>query len=417
MRLNWKLGSHLAIAMVALLLGALAGWSLDRALPVDRAARELVLLAHSNGIPQQPFGLKDSLAVALCEQSSKRPHAEVDCLMPRGGQPVALDSNWLIAMQAKLVAWLALRDRLDSALKGDDRAAWLLATVNQRIGRIEELMRDAAVANDPRGRGSARDASAADQPYAKLFNAALLAEGLRYNALSGSFSIVRWDLARLIDDRARLLERVKLHQMVLKWLPLSFGVLTAVILFFGFLYAGPAALAVGGLLAAGLGLGLAVIGDASLRYGEGAAGFGLNPFLYALSRQVLALMLAVAVGLLTLVSCRRILALATWAGSHLNWVALLGALLTVMAYGFSPAAGSEILKIWMAGLAGLALASHARVADTARQLVRGLWNPWEIFRSQFGSPAISSHANTNASVDALRPSMPARLSASQMIRR
>jgi len=395
MRSNWKLGSHLAIAFVALLLGALAGWGLDRALPADRAARELVLLAHSNGIPLQPFGLKDSLALAVCEQSAKRPYAEVDCLLPRGGQPVALDPNWLGAMQAKLVPWYALRDRLDSALRGDQRAAWLLATVNQRIGRIEELIRDATPVNDPRSVAASRDASAADQPYAKLFNAALLAEGLRYNALSGSFAIVRWDLARLIDDRTRLLERVKLHQMVLKWLPLGFGLLTAAILFFGFLYAGPAALAVGGLLAAGLGLGLAIIGDASLRYGEGAAGFGLNPFLYALSRQVLALVLAVVVGLLVLFFCRRVLSLANWGGAHLNWVALIGALLTVMAYGFSPAAGSEILKIWMAGLAGLALASHARVADSARQVVRGLWNPWEIFKQ----------------------SMPARLSAPQVIRR
>lgn len=435
MRSNWKLGSHLAIAVVALFLGALAGWSLDRALPADRAARELVLLAHSNGIPQQPFGLKDSLALALCEQSAKRPYAEVDCLLPRGGQPVALDSNWLIALQARLVPWYALRDRLDAALKGDPRAAWLLATVNQRIGRIEELVRDASAVTDPRGVASARDASAADQPYAKLFNAALLAEGLRYNALSGSFAIVRWDLARLIDDRTRLLERVKLHQMVLKWLPLGFGLLTAAVLFFGFLYAGPAALAMGGLLAAGLGLGLGVIGDASLRYGEGAAGFGLNPFLYALSRQVLALTLAVAVGLLVLLFCRRLLALANWGGAHLNWVALLGALLTVMAYGFSPAAGSETLKIWMAGLAGLALASHARVADSARQLVRGLWNPWEIFKSQFGSRANSSNANatdtataratataiatsnTNAGADTFKPSMPARLCAPQLIRR
>lgn len=423
MRSNWKLGSHLAIAVVALLLGALAGWGLDRALPADRAARELVLLAHSNGIPLQPFGLKDSLALAVCEQSAKRPYAEVDCLLPRGGQPVALDPNWLIAMQAKLVPWYALRDRLDFALKGDQRAAWLLATVNQRIGRIEELIRDATPVNDPRSLAASRDASAADQPYAKLFNAALLAEGLRYNALSGSFAIVRWDLARLIDDRTRLLERVKLHQMVLKWLPLGFGLLTAAILFFGFLYAGPAALAVGGLLAAGLGLGLAVIGDASLRYGEGAAGFGLNPFLYALSRQVLALVLAVVVGLLVLFFCRRVLSLANWGGAHLNWVALIGALLTVMAYGFSPAAGSEILKIWMAGLAGLALASHARVADSARQLVRGLWNPWEIFKSQFGSRANSSDANvtatanTNAGADPFRPSMAARLSAQQVIRR
>ena len=309
MRSNWKLGSHLAIAVVALLLGALAGWGLDRALPADRAARELVLLAHSNGIPQQPFGLKDSLALSLCEQSAKRPYAEVDCLLPRGGQPVALDSNWLIAMQAKLVPWYALRDRLDSALKGDQRAAWLLATVNQRIGRIEELVRDASAVNDPRSLAASRDASVADQPYAKLFNAALLAEGLRYNALSGTFAIVRWDLARLIDDRTRLLDRVKLHQMVLKWLPMGFGLLIAAILFFGFMYVGPAALDVGGLLAAGLGLGLAVIGDASLRYGEGAAGFGLNPFLYALSRQVLALTLAVAVGLLVLLFCRRLLAL------------------------------------------------------------------------------------------------------------
>ncbi|MBM3377968.1 MAG: hypothetical protein FJY38_07225 [Betaproteobacteria bacterium] len=395
MRSNWKLGSHLAIAVVALLLGALAGWGLDRALPADRAARELVLLAHSNGIPLQPFGLRDSLALAVCEQSAKRPYAEVDCLLPRGGQPVALDPNWLGAMQAKLVPWYALRDRLDSALRGDQRAAWLLATVNQRIGRIEELIRDATPVNDPRSVAASRDASAADQPYAKLFNAALLAEGLRYNALSGSFAIVRWDLARLIDDRTRLLERVKLHQMVLKWLPLGFGLLTAAILFFGFLYAGPAALAVGGLLAAGLGLGLAIIGDASLRYGEGAAGFGLNPFLYALSRQVLALVLAVVVGLLVLFFCRRVLSLANWGGAHLNWVALIGALLTVMAYGFSPAAGSEILKIWMAGLAGLALASHARVADSARQVVSGLWNPWEIFKQ----------------------SMPARLSAPQVIRR
>jgi len=395
MRSNWKLGSHLAIAFVALLLGALAGWGLDRALPADRAARELVLLAHSNGIPLQPFGLKDSLALAVCEQSAKRPYAEVDCLLPRGGQPVALDPNWLGAMQAKLVPWYALRDRLDSALRGDQRAAWLLATVNQRIGRIEELIRDATPVNDPRSVAASRDASAADQPHAKLFNAALLAEGLRYNALSGSFAIVRWDLARLIDDRTRLLERVKLHQMVLKWLPLGFGLLTAAILFFGFLYAGPAALAVGGLLAAGLGLGLAIIGDASLRYGEGAAGFGLNPFLYALSRQVLALVLAVVVGLLVLFFCRRVLSLANWGGAHLNWVALIGALLTVMAYGFSPAAGSEILKIWMAGLAGLALASHARVADSARQVVSGLWNPWEIFKQ----------------------SMPARLSAPQVIRR
>ena len=433
MRSNWKLGSHLAIAVVALLLGALAGWGLDRALPADRAARELVLLAHSNGIPQQPFGLKDSLALSLCEQSAKRPYAEVDCLLPRGGQPVALDSNWLIAMQAKLVPWYALRDRLDSALKGDQRAAWLLATVNQRIGRIEELVRDASAVNDPRSLAASRDASVADQPYAKLFNAALLAEGLRYNALSGSFAIVRWDLARLIDDRTRLLDRVKLHQMVLKWLPMGFGLLTAAILFFGFMYAGPAALAVGGLLAAGLGLGLAVIGDASLRYGEGAAGFGLNPFLYALSRQVLALVLAVVVGLLVLFFCRRVLSLANWGGAHLNWVALIGALLTVMAYGFSPAAGSEILKIWMAGLAGLALASHARVADSARQLVRGLWNPWEIFKSQFGSRANSSNAdatdtatarstatdtsNTQAGADTFRPSIPARLCAPQLIRR
>jgi hypothetical protein len=67
--------------------------------------------------------------------------------------------------------------------------------------------------------------------YTDLFDALLVAEGVRYDSFTGRFSAQRWDVARLLDMPEQVRARAERLLFVLQWLPLVFGVAVFALLF------------------------------------------------------------------------------------------------------------------------------------------------------------------------------------------
>ncbi len=149
----------------------------------------------------------------------------------------------------------------------------------------------------------------------------------------------------------------------------------------------PAFAATTGLLSV-VALGLLVMADAGLRFGEGALGFALNPFTYALPRQLIVVVGALACFMACLLAARPISQALEWLSNRLGLAALLGAAIVPLFYAaISPAAGSESLKIWVCGLAGLVVVRYARQAYLAREVLEGFMSMGGLVRALFGAAA------------------------------
>ncbi|NBY14632.1 MAG: hypothetical protein EBQ76_07870, partial [Betaproteobacteria bacterium] len=369
-------------------VGLFVGLGLERTLPRDLPTRESELLAATSGLDTQAGSRNQFIAIGLCEEVAGKPHQDVDCVLPRGrNQSPTLSPRWQSELLAQITLWKKARDQL-SQQGSSESSAWLLASVNTRIGRLEELVLPAR------------------PTYSMLFNAALLSEGLRYDALSGRFTPIRWDLARMFDDQPRLEGRLKAYELTLTWLALAAGLVSALLTRLSALRAGLAGALVAALTLAALCLGLLVIADASSHFGEGAQGFALNPFLYALARQAGSLALCLSLSGLVLAAGRFALPVAQFALERLTLIAFLGAVMTMSGYLLlSPAAGSEILKFWIALLCSLSLTKHARPSDIARQVVPRLWHPTDqlsALLSRLGTRSRGGQATTLCAAKVIR---------------
>lgn len=338
-------------------LGGLAGFLLHFSLPHERAPRELILLATIQPPPSAERASPTFLAIELCERAAQKPIADVDCINPNeSASNSAMLRPTISALNAQLSRWQEALEQVNRSTSSLDQSGWLVASLQARVSRLEDLLNPNTMS------------------YSRLFSAALLSEGLRYNVISGGFSEIRWDLARIFDDRSRLQARADTQARLLMWLPYLFGLLIALVSLIASLRSELMGFLVCALVSLTLGLGLSVIADASLRFGEGAQGFAINPFSYALARQTISLVACacLAGAVLGFPSVSR--AAAQFALRHIYWLTALGGLATLSMYFIvSPAAGSEVLKLWIALVASLALTRFARAADAARSVVPRLW--------------------------------------------
>jgi cell division protein FtsW (lipid II flippase) len=374
----------LAGLLAAALLGGFLWSMLTLGLPTDRVPREALWLASRAAAvnldlrgPASTDGEVVSFAASLCKGYLGVPIAQADCGMGRllatnanaKTNPEALKAG-LQRAQRGLVRYEALRAAVLQVSSGHLLSHWMVGLVDQRIERIRVRTQEA------------------NPGYIDLFHALLLAEGIRYNSLSGEFSSVRWDLARVIDEPDRLAAQASRLTMAISLMP---GVLALLGGLAGWLVwrrlGWPAFAATTGLLSL-VALGLLVMADAGLRFGEGALGFALNPFTYALPRQLIVVVGALACFMACFLAARPISQSLEWLSNRLGLAALLGAAIVPLFYAaISPAAGSESLKIWVCGLAGLVVVRYARQAYLAREVLEGFMSVGGLVRALFGAAA------------------------------
>jgi cell division protein FtsW (lipid II flippase) len=358
-------------------------------LPTDRVPREALWLASRAAAvnldvrgPAASNGEVITSAASLCEAYLGVPIGQADCGMGRlletsanaKTNPEALKVG-LQRAQRGLSRYEALRAAVLQVSSGHLLSHWMVGLVDQRIERIRVRTQEA------------------NPGYVDLFHALLLAEGVRYNSLSGDFSTVRWDLARVIDEPDRLAAQASRLTMAISLMP---GVLALLGGLAGWLVwrrlGWPAFAATTGLLSV-VALGLLVMADAGLRFGEGALGFALNPFTYALPRQLIVVVGALACFMACLLAARPISQALEWLSNRLGLAALLGAAIVPLFYAaISPAAGSESLKIWVCGLAGLVVVRYARQAYLAREVLEGFMGVGGLVRALFATAASPSAA-------------------------
>ncbi|MGA1063778.1 MAG: hypothetical protein ACO3TC_05425, partial [Burkholderiaceae bacterium] len=194
----------LAGLLAAALLGGFLWSMLTLGLPTDRVPREALWLASRAAavnldvrVPAASNGEVVSSAAVLCEAYLGASVGQADCGMGRlletgaspeanpEANPEALRAG-LQRAQRGLARYEALRSAVLAGSSGHLLSHWMVGLVDQRIERIRVRTQDASPG------------------YVDLFHALLLAEGVRYNSLSGEFSSVRWDLARVIDEPDRL---------------------------------------------------------------------------------------------------------------------------------------------------------------------------------------------------------------------
>ncbi|MFZ9314505.1 MAG: FtsW/RodA/SpoVE family cell cycle protein [Burkholderiaceae bacterium] len=370
----------LALAM-ATLAGLVSGLGFWLSLPDPREGRELALAlaaqsaARATMPDRSPTAPADVFAAqALCLAIAGADLGQVDC---RLGQPLGLQEGMVAAgvkaaqasalaraqqqLGVKIAEYAAIRDALVPVLQGSDRS-WLVGGIELRLARLKGLQGQTAVA------------------YPDLFDALLVAEGVRYDSFTGRFFAQRWDVARLLDGPEQVRARAERLLFVLQWLPLFFGLAVFALVYASLRVLGGMAALVALVFAVIAGLGLVIVADASLRFGQGSGVYLLNPFSYALERQtwvvIGGLLLPVLALVLTPVLRPRLAGLVTASRRWLAGLVVLPMAGTAAVYGvLGPAAGSEALKLTACLFAGLVTTWYARPTFLARKVIPNIFSP------------------------------------------
>ena len=334
--------------------------------PVSTQVRELAM-AQAALAAVQPSGtpghrLSPGAAQRLCEMVGSQALQRLDCRTglsldaPAGPTPSA-DARVLLSARAGLEGWIegyrALRDQLSARLSTGGSRTWVLAGIELRLGELE------------------RRRLGLSPGYAEVFDALLIAEGVRYSSVSGQFSVQRWDLARLLDSPRAVLERAEQLEQILFLLPWLVGLLALVGCGFVQWSLGAVAGLVYSIFFGLATLGLLVVADASVRFGQGSPVYLLNPFAYALERQIVVYLVGVVMPCLFLAFVifqeRLVTRALRWISDHFIVMSFLMFGLATGLYSLvSPAAGSEAMKLAMAGFAGIVTSLYARQAYLTR---------------------------------------------------
>ena len=408
------------LALVFAILGGLfSGLGFWFSLPDAREGRELALALAAQAAPS-PTATDRSLAAsadisaaqALCMAVVGSDLGGADCRLGRslgllGGtaehpaKALAQDTAVARAQQqlgVKIGQYTAMRDALVPVLHGSDRS-WLVGGIELRLARLKSLQAQTVVA------------------YSDLFDTLLVAEGVRYDSFTGRFSAQRWDVARLLDSSEQVRTRAERLMVVLQWLPVVVGFAVFALLFVSLYTLGWLAGLVALVFAVLAGLGLLIVADASLRFGQGSAVYLLNPFSYALERQAW-----VVVGGLLLPVMALVLTplfrpwLAGLVAASRRWFAGLVVLLmagTAAVYGFlGPAAGSETSRLSFCGPGHhLVCATDISRPQGHSQAFLPATDSADRFRNCFGKvAAVSPTAGAHQPLSCLSGALAARLS-------
>jgi cell division protein FtsW (lipid II flippase) len=215
--------------------------------------------------------------------------------------------------------------------------------------------------------------------YANMFLLLLEQQGQHYDATTGQFKTVQWHVVRSGDQPSALSARSTWLAIHLEWVPIAVALSTALLMGLGWWRARW----LGWSLMAGYAvltwLGLLVVADASVHFGEGSSVFPLNPLGNQLNRQM-------GVGLISMLIITLVLCLAPWCdrlihlATHYAGLTMLSLLLlTGVAYAAQgPALGSEILKLGTSVMAGLMTAAFGRSVHVTACIAPEALRPWPL---------------------------------------
>lgn len=365
------------MALASLFLAGLLGLALSSLFPEAQRSREVaVAAAAARGAP--PRLAESYRAADFCRGWSGRDTAEIDCrngyhlqtLQPIGDAGSAQawrQANQAVAsrlrqLQAWDAHWQSAHQREPSAALGQ-----VEFHLKRRLDRWQERHR--ALAELAPTTVTTRD-------YADMFSLLLDLHGQSYEPVNNRFRSVNWHIARSFDEPSAIIERGGQLSLVLRDGPWAVAAGAFVLLALAWwawrwrgwwLMAGFCAICC---------LGLLVVADATVRFGEGSPVFVFNPLGNQLARQ--AQVLAVAAGVLVLVVLLvpRLERPVRWAGTHLGWLMAGLLALTWAGYGvIGPAGGSELLKVGMACAAGLLTAMQGRSVYLAAELAPRALHP------------------------------------------
>ena len=371
-------GAPQVLAVLAsLLLASTMGLALAWLFPEASRSREVAVAnAMQDWAPPEqgaPYRAAD-----FCREWSGRDIIELDC---RSG--VLLQTLQISAHAGSAQAWRRASQAVDLRLQvmGTWASHWqnlhqrepsaalgqVVFHLKRRLDRWQE--RHVALAKLPASEVTARD-------YSDMFSLLLDLHGQSYEAVGNRFRSVNWHIARSMDEPSAIAVRGQDLRLALTHGPWTVAAGVGVLLmlaWWAWRWRGWSLMA--GYSAACC-LGLLVVADATVRFGEGSPVFAFNPLGNQLARQSRVLWMVAGLLLVLVVIVPRLERAVRWAGAHLGWlmVGLLG--LTLAGYGaMGPASGSELLKVGMACAAGLLTATQGRSVYLASELAPRALHP------------------------------------------
>lgn len=345
----------LTLTLVAAL--TLPGWQTSRESAISSALKAFPITAPTDSYDAQ----------ALCADWAALPADELDC---RNG--LELKSLTHANNPDQAIAWeKGLKNAREKVERFNSLASLLREhTETQETLSIQLVLQRRIEAWRERLTQLDQGESAKPMPgdFARLFQLTLELDGMTYDASRNRFRKVNWHLARLTDTEPSVIGKAEDLKMVRTLMPWSLGVITAALLLVGWRCARWSGL----MLMAGttlvMLLGLLIVADAAVRFGEGSTLFALNPLGNQLTRQFQVLWIGACTIAATALLAPRMGAWIVWPQRHL-WVTMLlflggtGAAYLLM----GSAMGAELLKISTAFLSGLVTAAHGRGAHLAAE--------------------------------------------------
>lgn len=372
-RLHVLLGVVLATGL------GLATWFL---FPKAIDSREIALSTAASSWTH-PIAPTEFDASSFCAMWTGQPSQMVDC---RSGynvttlRPLQSDQSeiaWTQALQSVAQRQVVLR----SLLSHLDKLRLQQPLLTQPVFALRwRLDRWAEQAQKLANRTQNRSAQMAD--YADMFQLLLEQEGQSYDAVSSTFKTINWHVVRSADNPSALRTRANLLETYLWWAPIGATLTTALLLGLGWWRARWLGWSTMAGYASITWLGMLIVADASVNFGQGSNVFPLNPLGNQLNRQV-------GVGLISVLTISLGLLLAPWPGRLIEiatrqlGMTMLGfTLFTCLAYALQgPALGSEALKLGTAVMGGLMTSAFGRGVHVTGHLAPEALNPWRLIQS------------------------------------
>ena len=371
--LSFALGSALALSL------GLATWLL---FPKPSDSRELAL-ATAMASWERPVAPPSFSAEAFCALWTGKPLDKVDCRSSYDTtslQPQTSDqapSAWtqaLAAVNQRQGLLQSLLNHLNALQAHQPHLTPAVLALQSRLVTWTERAQALSFINESQPTRSA--------DYANMFLLLLEQQGQHYDATTGRFKTVQWHVVRSADPLSALSARSNWLAIHLEWVPIAVALSSALLMGLGWwrarwlgwgLMAGYAVLTW---------LGLLVVADASVHFGEGSSVFPLNPLGNQLNRQM-------GVGLMSMLIITLVLCLAPWCNrlihlaTHYFGLTMLSfMLLTGIAYAVQgPALGSEILKLGISVMAGLMTAAFGRSVHVTAYIAPEALRPWPLLRA------------------------------------
>jgi cell division protein FtsW (lipid II flippase) len=364
------LGSAIAISLG---LGSWVGF------PKAEDAREIALSRAVDSWVRTPT--EPTLdASTFCEMWTQKPLSQVDC---RSGydlntlSPIVSEkaqTSWdqaLLSVELRQRELRSLSEHLDTLREDQPMLTQPLFALQSLLDQWAE--RSGRMASPSQGRPA--DIAA----YADMFQLLLEQQGQNYDATSGTFKIINWHVVRATDKPTGLQARAAGLAISLTLAPWAVAFSTVMLMVLGWWRARWLGLGLVAGYAVLTWLGLLIAADASVHYGQGSTVFPLNPLGNQFNRQMLVSGISVTIMATGLILAPRLGLLVLLAMRYLGASMVCLIVLAGLAYALQgPALGSETLKLGMAVMSGLLMATHGRSVHATAQLAPAALKPWRL---------------------------------------